>query len=45
MSEIRSRYPFLAMGNLLSGGFLVIAMTRARVEEGRRRAAAPVRPD
>jgi hypothetical protein len=26
MSEIRSRYPFLAMGNLLGGGFLVVAM-------------------
>ena len=26
MSEIRSRYPFLAMGNLLAGGFLVVAV-------------------
>lgn len=26
MSEIRSRYPFLAMGNLLGGGFLVVAV-------------------
>jgi hypothetical protein len=26
MSEIKSRYPFLAMGNLLGGGFLVVAM-------------------
>jgi hypothetical protein len=26
MSEIKSRYPFLAMGNLLGGGFLIVAM-------------------
>ena len=26
MSEIKSRYPFLAMGNLLGGGFLVVAV-------------------
>ncbi len=26
MSEIKSRYPFLAMGNLIGGGFLVVAM-------------------
>ena len=26
MSEIRSRYPFLAMGNLLGGGFLVVSV-------------------
>lgn len=26
MSEIRSKYPFLAMGNLLGGGFLVVAV-------------------
>jgi hypothetical protein len=26
MSEIRSRYPFLAMANLLAGGFLVVAV-------------------
>ena len=26
MSEINSRYPFLAMGNLLGGGFLVVAV-------------------
>lgn len=26
MSEIRSRYPFIAMGNLLGGGFLVVAV-------------------
>lgn len=26
MSEIRSRYPFLAMGNLLGGGFLIVAV-------------------
>jgi hypothetical protein len=26
MSEIRSRYPFLAMGNLLGGGFLLVAV-------------------
>ena len=26
MSEMRSRYPFLAMANLLAGGFLVVAV-------------------
>ncbi len=26
MSEMRSRYPFLAMTNLLAGGFLVVAV-------------------
>lgn len=26
MSEIKSKYPFLAMGNLLGGGFLVVAV-------------------
>lgn len=26
MSEIRSKYPFLAMANLLAGGFLVVAV-------------------
>jgi hypothetical protein len=26
MSEIRSRYPFLAMANLLGGGFLLVAV-------------------
>jgi len=26
MSEIKSRYPFLSMGNLLGGGFLVVAV-------------------
>lgn len=26
MSEIRSKYPFLAMANLLGGGFLVVAV-------------------
>ncbi len=26
MSEIRSRYPFLAMANLVGGGFLVVAV-------------------
>jgi hypothetical protein len=26
MSETRSRYPFLAMGNLLAGGFLLVAV-------------------
>jgi hypothetical protein len=26
MSEIKSRYPFLAMGNLLGGGFLLVAV-------------------
>jgi hypothetical protein len=26
LSEIKSRYPFLAMGNLLGGGFLVVAV-------------------
>jgi hypothetical protein len=26
MSEMRSRYPFLAMANLLAGGFLVVAI-------------------
>ncbi len=26
MSEIRRRYPFLAIGNLLGGGFLLVAM-------------------
>ena len=26
MSEIRSRYPFLAMGNLIGGGFLVVVV-------------------
>ena len=26
MSEIRSRYPFLAMGNLLGGGFLLVGV-------------------
>ncbi len=26
MSEVRSRYPFLAMANLLGGGFLVVAV-------------------
>lgn len=26
MSEIKSRYPFLAMGNLLGGGFLIVAV-------------------
>lgn len=27
MSEIRSRYPFLAMANLLGGGCLVVALS------------------
>jgi hypothetical protein len=26
MSEIKSKYPFLAMGNLLGGGFLIVAV-------------------
>ena len=26
MSEIKSRYPFLAMANLLGGAFLVVAV-------------------
>jgi hypothetical protein len=26
MSEVRSRYPFLAMANLLGGGFLIVAV-------------------
>jgi hypothetical protein len=26
MSEVRSKYPFLAMANLLGGGFLVVAV-------------------
>ena len=26
MSEIRSRYPFLAMGNMVGGGFLVVVV-------------------
>lgn len=26
MSEIRSKYPFLAMANLLAGGFLIVAV-------------------
>lgn len=26
MSEVRSKYPFLAMGNLLGGGFLIVAV-------------------
>jgi uncharacterized membrane protein len=26
MSEIKSRYPFLTMGNLLGGGFLLVAV-------------------
>jgi hypothetical protein len=26
MSEIKSKYPFLAMGNLLGGGFLLVAV-------------------
>jgi hypothetical protein len=26
MSEIKGRYPFLAMGNLLGGGFLIVAV-------------------
>lgn len=26
MSEIKSKYPFLAMGNVVGGGFLIVAM-------------------